>query len=83
MRLAVAQPVVTGFERFPPNTPVDVKMHTVRVVGLDASGGVVRLAIDEMRPGYVYELQASGIRNTQGQPLLHSAAYYTLNRVPE
>ena len=63
--------------------PVDVKMHTVRVVGLDASGGVVRLAIDEMRPGYVYELHAPGIRNlSQGKPLLHSAAYYTLNRVP-
>tara|TARA_Y100000766_G_scaffold269345_1_gene266245 strand:- start:331 stop:585 length:255 start_codon:yes stop_codon:yes gene_type:complete len=84
MRLAVAQPVVTGFERFPPNTPVDVKMHTVRVVGLDASGGVVRLTIDEMRPGYVYELHATGIRNlSQGKPLLHSAAYYTLNRVPK
>ena len=64
--------------------PVDVKMHTVRVVGLDASGGVVRLAIDEMRPGYVYELHAPGIRNlSQGKPLLHSAAYYTLNRVPK
>ena len=63
--------------------PVDVKMHTVRVVGLDASGGVVRLAIDEMRPGYVYELHAPGIRNlSEGKPLLHSAAYYTLNRVP-
>ena len=64
--------------------PVDVKMHTVKVVGLDASGGVVRLAIDEMRPGYVYELHALGIRNlSQGKPLLHSAAYYTLNRVPK
>ncbi len=64
--------------------PVDVKMHTVRVVGLDASGGGVRLAIDEMRPGYIYELHALGIRNlSQGKPLLHSAAYYTLNRVPK
>ena len=67
-----------------PDAPVDVKMHTVRVVGLDASGRGVRLAIDEMRLGYVYESHAPGIRNlSRGKPLLHSAAYYTLNRVPK
>ena len=63
--------------------PMDVKMHTVKVAGLDTISRSVQLTIDEMRPGYVYELQASGIRNTQGQPLRHSAAYYTLNRVPK
>ena len=63
--------------------PMDVKTHTVKVAGLDTTSRSVQLTIDEMRPGYVYELQASGIRNTRGQPLLHSAAYYTLNRVPK
>ena len=62
---------------------MDVKTHTVKVAGLDTTSRSVQLTIDEMRPGYVYELQASGIRNTRGQPLLHSAAYYTLNRVPK
>ena len=67
-----------------PDAPVDVKIHTVSVVGLDASGRGVRLAIDERRLGYVYESHAPGIRNlSQGKPLLHSAAYYTLNRVPK
>ena len=54
--------------------PVDVKIYTVRVIGLDASGGVVRLTVDEMRPGYEYDLHATGVRNlSQGKPLLHSA----------
>ena len=54
--------------------PVDVKIYTVRVIRLDASGGVVCLTIDEMRPGYEYELHATGVRNfSQGKPLLHSA----------
>ena len=43
----------------------------------------VHLVINEMRPGYVYELQSSGVRNSKDQTLLHSAAYYTLNRVPK
>ena len=63
--------------------PVDVKMHNVKVIGLDASGRILQLAVDEMRSGYIYELHAQGVRNlSQGKPLLHSAAYYTLNRVP-
>ena len=62
---------------------MDVKMHNVKVIGLDASGRILQLAVDEMRSGYIYELHAQGVRNlSQGKPLLHSAAYYTLNRVP-
>ena len=63
--------------------PMDVKTHTVKIAGLDTTWRSVQLTIDEMRLGYVYELQAPGIRNTRGQPLLHSAAYYTLNRAPK
>ena len=62
---------------------MDVQTHTVKLAGLDAAGQYVQLVLDKMRPGYVYELHASGVRNTLGQPLLHSAAYYTLNRVPK
>ena len=55
----------------------------MKVDGLDTPRQSVQLTLDEMRSGYVYELQASGIRNSQGQPLLYTAAYYTLNRAPE
>jgi len=63
--------------------PMDVKTHAVKVAGLDKTWRSVQLTIDEMRPGYVYELHAPGVRNTKAQTLLHSAAYYTLNRVPK
>ena len=63
--------------------PMNVKTHAVKVAGRDKAQRSVQLTIDEMRPGYVYELHGPGVRNTKGQSLLHSAAYYTLNRVPK
>ncbi len=42
----------------------------------------VRLRVDGLRPHFVHELNADGVRNESGQPLLHPEAYYTLNRVP-
>lgn len=36
-----------------------------------------------LRAGYVHELRAEGLRSTDGLPLLHPDAYYTLNRIPE
>ena len=63
--------------------PMDVKTHIVKVAKIENNLRSLQLVIDEMRPGYVYELQSSGVRNSEGQTLLHSAAYYTLNRVPK
>jgi hypothetical protein len=42
----------------------------------------VRLTVDGLRPLYVHELSVSGVRTATDQPLLHSKAYYTLNRIP-
>ena len=36
-----------------------------------------------LKPHYVHELHAKGIRNQNGEPLLHPEAYYTLNQIPE
>ncbi len=38
---------------------------------------------DGLQIGHVHELHARGLRNAAGQPLLHDAAYYTLNRIPK
>jgi hypothetical protein len=62
---------------------MNIKTHVVKAANLENNLREVHLVIDEMRPGYVYELQSSGVRNSKGQTLLHSAAYYTLNRVPK
>ena len=43
----------------------------------------VDLTIRGLRPLFVHELHAPGIRAASGQPLLHPHAYYTLNRVPK
>ncbi len=42
----------------------------------------VQLKIDGLQRGHVHELQAPGVRNAAGQPLLHDVAYYTLNYIP-
>jgi len=49
---------------------------------LSADQRRVRLRIDGLRALYVHELSAQGVRTAMGEPLLHSEAYYTLNRIP-
>ncbi|MBI3867176.1 MAG: hypothetical protein HY299_01485 [Verrucomicrobia bacterium] len=39
----------------------------------------VRLRIDGLQEGHVHELHLPGLRSEKGAPLLHPAAYYTLN----
>ncbi len=63
--------------------PVDVKTHKIKVTALDAASLSVHLNVEGLREGYVYELHANGLRDTKGKPLLHKAAYYTLNRIPK
>jgi len=43
----------------------------------------VRLRVQGLRPYYVHELRAEGVRSGRGVPLLFPDAYYTLNRIPE
>ena len=42
----------------------------------------VTLKIEGLRELFVHELTAFGVRSPNGSPLLHAAAYYTLNRIP-
>lgn len=46
-------------------------------------GRKVRLYVKGLREGYVHELKAEGVKSQNGNPLLHSTAYYTLNYLPE
>lgn len=41
----------------------------------------VRLVVDGLQLGHVHELDAVGVRNEGGNALLHSLAYYTLNKI--
>ena len=46
-------------------------------------GLTVRLVVDHLVPGHVHELHLPGVRDRNGEPLLHEAAYYTINRIPK
>ena len=54
----------------------------VRSATVSEDGLHVRLQIDSLRELFVHELVAAGVRDAEGQPLLHADAYYTLNRIP-
>ena len=49
-----------------------------------ADGMSVRLhcAPGSLREGFVHELHAEGVRDSEGTSLLHAEAFYTLNAIP-
>ncbi len=61
---------------------IQTQSLNIRSATPSADGLSVRLVVDGLRPLYVHELVANGIRSQTGKPLLHSEAYYTLNRIP-
>jgi hypothetical protein len=42
----------------------------------------VRLVVEGLREGHVHELHLAGVKSALGGPLLHDAAFYTLNELP-
>jgi glucose/arabinose dehydrogenase len=54
----------------------------IKGVELSADGLRARLQVAGLRELFVHELVAAGVRSADGEPLLHNAAYYTLNRIP-
>lgn len=61
---------------------IDQRDLSIRAAEVGPDRRSVRLRIDGLRTPYVHELRAPGIRSDDGEPLLHSTAYYTLNVVP-
>src|SRR5579871_1045360 len=43
----------------------------------------VRLYVDGLVEGHIHDLALPGVRNADGQPLVHPQAYYTLNAIPQ
>jgi glucose/arabinose dehydrogenase len=63
---------------------VDTTEPKITKIEVSPDGKKVRLTIDKLQEGHVHELHLDGIRSaTGGQPLLHPAAYYTLNYIPD
>lgn len=57
----------------------DLRIRDARVA---TDGLSVELTVDGLRELFVHELNLHGLQSADGQPLLHSQAYYTLNRIP-
>jgi hypothetical protein len=61
---------------------IQKKDLTIRKFIVSDDGLKVRLHVEGLRELFVHELHALGLLSREGESLLHSAAYYTLNRIP-
>ena len=63
---------------------IDVLIGSPKVVSAKVAtdGRSVRLKVEGLVEGHVHELHAAGVKSAKGAPLLHDAAYYTLNQLP-
>ena len=61
---------------------VEASVPGIKAVTVAPDKLSARLVIDGIVPGNVHELHATGVRSAKNQPLLHDAAYYTLNNIP-
>jgi hypothetical protein len=62
---------------------VDPTTPTIESAVVSEDRKRVKLKINSLERGHVHSLTATGVRNEQGQPLLHAEAYYTLNEIPK
>lgn len=62
---------------------VDQSTPTITSATVAADNKSVRLKIDGLKAGNIHELTSAGVKSSEGLPLLHKEAYYTLNRIPK
>jgi len=62
---------------------VNEEKLNIKGVNVSADGMKVRVVIDNLRQYYLHEILVPGIRSTDGLPVLHATAYYTLNNIPD
>ncbi|MEO1513829.1 MAG: plastocyanin/azurin family copper-binding protein [Bacteroidota bacterium] len=63
---------------------VNDKDCRVKGVVVSRDGLKARIVVDNLREKYIHEINATGVRSYQDNfGLLHPAAYYTLNNIPE
>ena len=70
------------YHRFYGSPPINKENRPIAKVDVSDDGLKARLYIQGLRPGYIYEIKADGLRNRTDQALLHSTGYYTLNEIP-
>ena len=63
------------------STQVDVKDIPIINTKLSKDGKKVSLIIDDLKPGYIYELKLGDIKSLTGKPLTNKLICYTLNKL--
>jgi hypothetical protein len=61
---------------------IDEILPKITAAKVAADGKSVRLTISPITKGHIHELHLDGVKNAEGQPLLHAVGYYTLNEIP-
>jgi len=61
---------------------VDHTTPQIREAAVSADGLQVLLAIDGVVEGHIHDFDLSALRGSDGEPLLHRKAYYTVNEIP-
>lgn len=61
----------------------DTRAEKTTAAKLSADQKTVTITVPERRIGRVYEFRLGGIKDSEGQELLHPEAYYTLNAIPK
>lgn len=61
---------------------VDKQRLTIQSVTVAPDSRSLRLVVEGLREGAVHDLTLDQLRSADGLPLLHNAAYYTLNYIP-
>jgi hypothetical protein len=62
---------------------VDKTTPTITRVEVGKDNRSVRLYVKGLQEGHIHDLTAPGVRSSEGEPLLHPQAYYTLNYIPK
>ena len=60
---------------------IDTMPHAIQSATVSDDAMEVRLATDAIRQYYIHELHADGVKNTDGESLVHADAYYTANQL--
>ncbi len=63
--------------------PTDIETRTITRVEVADDNKSARLYVDNMRPGYVYEIKIDDVRSANGAKPLHGFGFYTINQIPE
>jgi hypothetical protein len=62
---------------------VDESKPTITKIEVAADGKSARLFVEGLKRGHIHELHLDGVKSKEGLPVLHPAAYYTLNNIPK